>query len=177
VPENGSCTKFWIWDSHIPVTMTSAVVWLAPPYRTPPTFRGGGDVPTSKLRKKPAITGWQSDLCMPSACYWLRSRRWKRYFPPKRWWTWPILHSVITQNITLSVTIVYWRPYQPYICTTNKQSPWYESASELYQPSDRRLSEKWLPTFADRGCHVVSVTDPYGRTLGFLDRSRYFSIK
>jgi hypothetical protein len=24
---------------------------------------------------------------------------------------------------------------------------------------------------------VVSVTDPYGRTLGFLDRSRYFSIK
>jgi hypothetical protein len=31
--------------------------------------------------------------------------------------------------------------------------------------------------FADRGCHVVSVTDPYGRILGFLDRSRYFSIK
>jgi hypothetical protein len=30
--------------------------------------------------------------------------------------------------------------------------------------------------FADRGCHVVSVTDPYGRILGFLDRSRYFSI-
>jgi hypothetical protein len=31
--------------------------------------------------------------------------------------------------------------------------------------------------FADRGCHVVSVTDPYGRILPFLDRSRYFSIK
>jgi hypothetical protein len=28
-----------------------------------------------------------------------------------------------------------------------------------------------------RGCHVVSVMDPYGRILGFLDRSRYFSIK
>jgi hypothetical protein len=28
-----------------------------------------------------------------------------------------------------------------------------------------------------RGCHVVSVTDPYGRILGSLDRSRYFSIK
>jgi hypothetical protein len=26
--------------------------------------------------------------------------------------------------------------------------------------------------FADRGCHVVSVTDIYGRILGFLDRSR-----
>jgi hypothetical protein len=24
-----------------------------------------------------------------------------------------------------------------------------------------------LPTFADKGCHVVSVTDPYGRILGF----------
>jgi hypothetical protein len=31
--------------------------------------------------------------------------------------------------------------------------------------------------FADIGCHVVSVTDPYGRIFGFLDRSRYFSIK
>jgi hypothetical protein len=61
--------------------------------------------------------------------------------------------------------------------TNKKQTLWSESASELYRPSDRRLSAKWLPTFADRGCHVVSVTDPYGRILGFLDRSRYFSIK
>jgi hypothetical protein len=60
---------------------------------------------------------------------------------------------------------------------TNKQTPWSESASELYRPSDRRLSAKWLPTFADKGCQVVSVTDPYGRILGFLDRNRYFSIK
>jgi hypothetical protein len=27
--------------------------------------------------------------------------------------------------------------------------------------------------FADRGSHVVSVMDPYGRILDFLDRSRY----
>jgi hypothetical protein len=31
--------------------------------------------------------------------------------------------------------------------------------------------------FADRRCHVVSVTDPYRCILGFLGRSRYFSIK
>jgi hypothetical protein len=59
----------------------------------------------------------------------------------------------------------------------NKQTPWSESASELHRPSERRLSAEWLPTFEDRGCHMVSVTDPYGRILGFLDRSRYFSIK
>jgi hypothetical protein len=28
-----------------------------------------------------------------------------------------------------------------------------------------------VPTSADRGCHVVSVTDPYGYILGFLDRA------
>jgi hypothetical protein len=46
-----------------------------------------------------------------------------------------------------------------------KNTPWSESASELYRASDRRLSAKWLPTCADRRCHVVSVTDlrPYSR--------------
>jgi hypothetical protein len=52
-------------------------------------------------------------------------------------------------------------------------TPCPESASELCRPSDRRLSAKLLPTFSDRGCLVVSVTDPYGRPLGFRDRSRY----
>jgi hypothetical protein len=31
-----------------------------------------------------------------------------------------------------------------------------------------------VPTFADRGYHVVSVTNPHGSILGFLDRSRYY---
>jgi hypothetical protein len=30
-------------------------------------------------------------------------------------------------------------------------------------PSDRRSSAKLVPTFADRGCHVVSATDSHGR--------------
>jgi hypothetical protein len=58
-----------------------------------------------------------------------------------------------------------------------KETPRPESASELYRPSDRRLSAKLMLSFADRGCHVVSVTGPYGRILGFLDRSRYFSFQ
>jgi hypothetical protein len=55
-----------------------------------------------------------------------------------------------------------------------QKPPWPESASELYRPNNRRLSAKLMPTFADRWYHVVSVTDPYGCILGFLDRSRYF---
>jgi hypothetical protein len=54
---------------------------------------------------------------------------------------------------------------------------WPESASELYRPSDSRLSAKLVPTFADRGCHAVSVTNPYCRILGFLDLSRYFCFQ
>jgi hypothetical protein len=46
--------------------------------------------------------------------------------------------------------------------------------SELYRPSDRRLSAKLVPTFADRGCRVISSTDPLGRILDFLDRNRYY---
>jgi hypothetical protein len=34
-----------------------------------------------------------------------------------------------------------------------------------------------IANFGDRGCHMVSVTDPYARIPDFLDRSRYFSIK
>jgi hypothetical protein len=58
-----------------------------------------------------------------------------------------------------------------------KRTRWPESASELYRPRDRRLLAKLVPTFADRVCHVVSVTNPYGRIVGFLDRSRYFFIQ
>jgi hypothetical protein len=45
--------------------------------------------------------------------------------------------------------------------------------SELYRPSDCRLSAKLGPTFADRVCRVVSATDPHGLILGLLDRSRH----
>jgi hypothetical protein len=37
-----------------------------------------------------------------------------------------------------------------------KKTPWPQSASELYRPSDRSLSTKLVPTFVDRRCRVVS---------------------
>jgi hypothetical protein len=36
------------------------------------------------------------------------------------------------------------------------------------------LVAKLVTTSAERGFHVVSVTDPYGHILGFIDRSSYF---
>jgi hypothetical protein len=38
-------------------------------------------------------------------------------------------------------------------------------------PTERPPLVGEVPTYADRGCHVVSVTDPYGCILEFLDRT------
>jgi hypothetical protein len=75
--------------------------------------------------------------------------------------------KLVYHNMSLSSKHENMRSYK----TT--KTLWPESESELYRPSDRSLLAKLVPTFADRGCHVVSMTDPYGRNLGFLDQSRY----
>jgi hypothetical protein len=49
----------------------------------------------------------------------------------------------------------------------NKQTPGLYSASELYWPSDRRLSAKLVPTLADRECRVVNAMNPHGRYFRF----------
>jgi hypothetical protein len=53
-------------------------------------------------------------------------------------------------------------------------TPWPWSASELYRPSDRRLSGKLVSILTDRKCRVVSAKNPHSRILGFLYRSRYY---
>jgi hypothetical protein len=41
-------------------------------------------------------------------------------------------------------------------------------------PSDRRLSAKLVPTFVDRGCRVVSATDPTAVNLDYLKPETLF---
>jgi hypothetical protein len=53
-------------------------------------------------------------------------------------------------------------------------TPWLKSASELYRQSDRRLSAKLVPTFADRGGVAWSAWLIPTTVLCFLDRIRYF---
>jgi hypothetical protein len=55
-----------------------------------------------------------------------------------------------------------------------KQTPWLEFASELYWPSDRRLSAKLMPTFAYNSkktkCGRFSDNMHHSRNLGFVCR-------
>jgi hypothetical protein len=62
---------------------------------------------------------------------------------------------------------------------TNKKKAHGFSPQANYtdRPSDRRLSAKLVPTLADRGCRVVSATNPAAVNFGFLDRSRYFPVE
>jgi hypothetical protein len=89
--------------------------------------------------------------------------------------TWRSLHRWVDAPklyIFISATdIRFW------VSLSNNKFRGFQSGSELYRPSDRPLSTKLVPTFADRGCRVVSAMDPYGRILGFLDRIRYYSFQ
>jgi hypothetical protein len=56
------------------------------------------------------------------------------------------------------------------------KTPWPEFASELYRASDRRLSAKLVPTFADRGFprgQRDGSLRPYSR-FSRLDRLLFF---
>jgi hypothetical protein len=56
-----------------------------------------------------------------------------------------------------------WVEYEYLLSKENKQTPWLQPASELYRASDRHLLAKLVPTLAERGCRVVSATNPHGR--------------
>jgi hypothetical protein len=66
----------------------------------------------------------------------------------------------ISSKISLNVTHIPLFELKMYGSMHIYKTPWQESASELYRPSDRRLSEMLVSTFADRGCRVVSGEDP-----------------
>jgi hypothetical protein len=75
-----------------------------------------------------------------------------------------------SSSLFLHANIISWH--------IKKKTPWSESASELYRPSDHRLSAKWLPTFADTGATWSAWQIPtavfsvfYTRAATFLSSS------
>jgi hypothetical protein len=90
-----------------------------------------------------------------------------RCSPESLWATYHVITWILSHSVTRKL----------YTVTTTTTTPRPESASELYRPSDRRLTAKLVPTFADRWYHVVSLTDPYGLIFRFIDRNHYFASK
>jgi hypothetical protein len=80
----------------------------------------------------------------------------------------PWNHGISGGNLV--PVLLCWPSLQLTKCKLRGMKP----ASELYQPSDRRLSANLVPTFADIGCCVISAMDPHGHILGFLDRNHYY---
>jgi hypothetical protein len=64
-----------------------------------------------------------------------------------------------------------------YLLTILKKTLWLSPRANYTDRATAACRRSDCQLFADRGCQVVSVADPYGRILDFLDRSRYFSIK
>jgi hypothetical protein len=76
--------------------------------------------------------------------------------------------------------------YELECCHYAKQAANQSLKKKLHGPSPRAnytgrvTADCWrsdFQLFEDVGCHVDTVTNSYGRILGFLDRSRYFSTK
>jgi hypothetical protein len=74
------------------------------------------------------------------------------------------------RNLTLSFCLpisTFYRPLSPFpfliFAQTKNKLRGYSPQSELYRPSDRRLSAKLVRILADRGCRVVRATNPHGR--------------
>jgi hypothetical protein len=90
-----------------------------------------------------------------------------------------VIHQGQNPLESIGKTVFYknfvWLVYHSWITLKKNSMVWVR---ERTIPTERPpLVGEVIATSADRGCHVVSVTDPYDRILGFLDRSRYFSVK
>jgi hypothetical protein len=62
------------------------------------------------------------------------------------------------------------------ICTVGSTAHLESKSPRGTDPTSRSMptSAKLVQNFEDRGCRMASATNPHGRILGFLDRSRYF---
>jgi hypothetical protein len=79
-------------------------------------------------------------------------------------------------NIGSPICITNWSPIAWVYTTLQKKKTKLRGLNPRANYTDREtaLSAKLAPTLADKGCNVVSVTDPWCRIVGFLDRSGYF---
>jgi hypothetical protein len=82
--------------------------------------------------------------------------------------------NIFRQNMPLLRVASLYQIIQHHITKDRYLHKKQDSVSPRANYTDRRLSAKLVRTFADRGCHGVSVKNTYGRNLGFIDWSHYF---
>jgi hypothetical protein len=70
--------------------------------------------------------------------------------------------DIRSRRIVLVGHVSFMKRRQMHAILLQNRTQGLESASELYQTSDRRLSAKLVLTLADRGYRVVSATNPHG---------------
>jgi hypothetical protein len=85
-------------------------------------------------------------------------------------WLWVTSGDNIVNITVLSWTANFQKPLQNHNMKENSVAWVCERTISAEQPPLVKL----VPTFVQRECYMVSVTDTYDRILGFLDRSCYF---
>jgi hypothetical protein len=87
-----------------------------------------------------------------------------RFVHHKSHMTWHVLEpgkpvaNLRSHGTAYSGSLTRGNKYSSKLCRCVNFTQWPEPESELYRPSGHRLWSKLVPTFVDRGCHVVSVT-------------------
>jgi hypothetical protein len=78
-------------------------------------------------------------------------------------------------EIRYETSYTFFIPQLSFMCHSHKENS-VASVRKRIIPTERPplVSEVRTNFFADRGYHVVSVTNPYDCILGFLDRSSYY---
>jgi hypothetical protein len=146
-------------------------------------------------------------LCVDTTCIWVASRHWPLWLrgnsPDNNWIRGPMGWGTVVLKYETETS---WHrldtyPYCPaqyhfavptdltwslhktiFLSASKKLYNYIKKFRGLSPQSDytdraNSLAAKLMPTLADGRCHVVSVKDPYGHILGFLDRSPYFFLQ
>jgi hypothetical protein len=97
---------------------------------------------------------WQADYAESQPAF-----RWMEAICPRRQWcsnrryeNLKPCHDLLDRIVPKATVCCFLRESSTYVCWTGmqkKQTAWFESASELYRPSDRRLLAKLVSTFTD----------------------------
>jgi hypothetical protein len=80
---------------------------------------------------------------------WIQPRKWHRLCIHNGGEVWLLVIRGSSRKGTLQLYIV--ASVAHHLLQNKQQTPWLEVASKLYRPSDRHLSAKLVPTFADGG--------------------------